>query len=582
MCLYACVTVIGASACSTNEVEVSFVRQYGNSNAPEESFSLYKGTSSSGTLILSKQGTEADNDMLISYPICIELNQSYYIEFNDSSNNGWNGNSYVHILYEDNSIYQGRLTSGNFNSDTFIYSTNSCSSNEIEATLIRKYGYNYASEELFKLYKGTSSNGILILSKQGISINDNKQYSYSICIERDQSYYVEYHVAGNNGWDSNSYIQVMNGDITIYQGRLVSGNLSTDTFNYPSCQSTEVEAILMRQYGGNAVEELFSIYKGTTSNDPLLMSKQGMSINNNKQYMHSICIEPNQSYYIEYNDSGNNGWDSNSYIQIVNGDITIFDGKLSIGSSGSATFNYPSCQSTEVEAILIRQYSTNSNQELFRLYKGTSSNDPLLMSRQGTNSNINKLYKYSICIERDQSYYIQYQDSGSNGWDSSSYVQIMNGGNTIFNGRLASGSSGYDIFTTTSMFSTPQTQWKYSDFPQFNKEWTKSSFNDNSWSTATTGSFPSFTSTTRYYRFTGTVSNRDSISTLYSFINNRYGFVLYIEGTEIYRYHMPSGSISFMTPATESDGTYYVSVSANKFALPQSGPFVIAYEVQLP
>lgn len=198
MCLYACVTVIGASACSTNEVEVSFVRQYGNSNAPEESFSLYKGTSSSGTLILSKQGTEADNDMLISYPICIEPNQSYYIEFNDSSNNGWNGNSYVHILYEDNSIYQGRLTSGNFNSDTFIYSTNSCSSNEIEATLIRKYGYNYASEELFKLYKGTSSNGILILSKQGISINDNKQYSYSICIERDQSYYVEYHVASKD------------------------------------------------------------------------------------------------------------------------------------------------------------------------------------------------------------------------------------------------------------------------------------------------------------------------------------------------------------------------------------------------
>ncbi len=439
---------------------------------------------------------------------------------------------------------------------------------------------------MFKLYKGTSTSGTLIISKQGYSYDERRQYSYSICIERDQFYYIEYQDSYSNGWNSGSYIQIMNGDNNIFfEGRLANYSSGSDTFIYKSCQSNEIEATLIRQYGSyDAYRESFRIYKGTSTSGTLIMSKQGYGAYNNRQYSYSICIEPNQSYYIQYQDSYGDGWNSGSYIQIMNGDnIIFFEGRLASGSSGSDTFIYKSCQSNEIEATLIRQYYGNAQQESFSLYKGTSTSGTLIMSKQGTSSYNNRQYSYSICIEPNQSYYIQYQDSDGDGWYSSSYVQIMNGGNTIFNGRLASGSSGYDIFTTTSMFSTPQTQWKYSDFPQFNKEWTKSSFNDNSWSTATTGSFPSFSSTTtRYYRFTGTVSNRDSISTLYSFINNRYGFVLYIEGTEIYRYHMPSGSISFMTPATESDGTYYVSVSANKFTLPQSGPFVIAYEVHLP
>ena len=69
------------------------------------------------------------------------------------------------------------------------------------------------------------------------------------------------------------------------------------------------------------------------------------------------------------------------------------------------------------------------------------------------------------------------------------------------------------------------------------------------------------------------MENRDSITTLYSIINNRQGFVLYIQG---------SGLVTPTTPATLYDGTYYVRVSANKFILPQSGPFVLAYEVHLP
>ena len=80
------------------------------------------------------------------------------------------------------------------------------------------------------------------------------------------------------------------------------------------------------------------------------------------------------------------------------------------------------CTSNEIEATVIRQYSTRSFQESFTLYKGASSEGVQILSKQGTDSDINKQYQYSICIERDQTYYIEYSDSGNSGWERKSYV----------------------------------------------------------------------------------------------------------------------------------------------------------------
>ena len=117
-----------------------------------------------------------------------------------------------------------------------------CTSNEIEATVIRQYSTR-SFQESFTLYKGASSEGVQILSKQGTDSDINKQYQYSICIERDQTYYIEYSDSGNNGWDRKSYVQIMNESHTIYKGSLGKGSSSgSDTFIYPSCQPNEVEA----------------------------------------------------------------------------------------------------------------------------------------------------------------------------------------------------------------------------------------------------------------------------------------------------------------------------------------------------
>ena len=248
-----------------------------------------------------------------------------------------------------------------------------------------------------------------------------------------------------------------------------------------ACQSNEIEATFLKRYSDYAYQETVNLYKGDPSSGNLIMTIQGYFYNDWKQYAYPFCLERDQSYYIEYYDSGNNGWSSGSCVQIIIGNTILFDGSLGSGSGGHDIFVYPFCQSDELEITLIRQYGPHPAEESFSLYKGTSSSDILVTSKQGANYNNGIRYQYTICMERDQSYYIEYHDSGCNGWDSGSSVQLLNGQNVVFEGRLESGESGSDLLTTASIIlSTPQTLWKYTDFPQFNKEWTKSSFNDNS------------------------------------------------------------------------------------------------------
>ena len=181
------------------------------------------------------------------------------------------------------------------------------------------------------------------------------------------------------------------------------------------------------------------------------------------------------------------------------------------------------------------------------------------------------------------------KDSYGDGWGSSNnaaHLSLYLGGARIFWGNIPYlvGRTSTSVIKTfeVSVFASPLSEWKYTDVPQTSNAWTQSNFNDAGWSTAAAGSFSDFTATTRYYRFTGSLTNRATIPAIYASINTTYGFVHYVQGTEVYRYYMPSGDISPTTASTEAYEPHYVAVSSNKFLLPASGSFVIAYEVHLP
>ena len=241
------------------------------------------------------------------------------------------------------------------------------------------------------------------------------------------------------------------------------------------------------------------------------------------------------------------------------------------------------CTYPELKVLVTRRFTINAYQEGFTIYKGTSTAGEYIVGYRGNDADTLTTKYFIVCLEQGQTYLIDLYDENALGWHEGSNLLLTFRDMKIYRCRTTQASlHNYDLFTVNFDFlSIPQTSWKYIDVPQTNNDWTTQSYNDDQWNTATAGSFPEFTSTTRYYRFTGYVENRDIIPTIYSSITNRYGFVYYLQGTEVYRYHMTNGTITSSTYATESDGTYPVTVSANRFLLPEQGTFVIAYEVHL-
>ena len=140
-----------------------------------------------------------------------------------------------------------------------------------------------------------------------------------------------------------------------------------------ACQSNEIEATFLKRYSDYAYQETVNLYKGDPSSGNLIMTIQGYFYNDWKQYAYPFCLKRDQSYYIEYYDSGSDGWSSGSCVQIIISNTILFDGSLGSGSGGHDIFVYPSCQSDELEITLIRQYGPHPAEESFSLYKGTST-----------------------------------------------------------------------------------------------------------------------------------------------------------------------------------------------------------------
>ena len=111
--------LIGFAACASNEKQVTLIRQYGDLGANEESFSIYKGTSSSGKYIYGHSYGYGNQE--ITTVVCLEPGETYYVSYYDSVGNGWYHGSHVEIKDGDHTIYQSGGIIGSSGSDTFLF-----------------------------------------------------------------------------------------------------------------------------------------------------------------------------------------------------------------------------------------------------------------------------------------------------------------------------------------------------------------------------------------------------------------------------------------------------------------------------
>ena len=225
--------------------------------------------------------------------------------------------------------------------------------------------------------------------------------------------------------------------------------------------------------------------------------------------------------------------------------------------------HYSSVRVKWVESCLVSlvfsDLTCEDNQNYVKFYKksGYSASDESFVIKDGnaivytspTFEN-DKLRTLEACLpsSTNNQYILEMKDSGNNRWAYNSYLEVVGvNGNTIFKSFMIELS--LEVYPL-SLYSpiNKSAVWKFSQ--SATGAWTTPSFADSTWTEMTPASSTTAVSGTQYFRksFIG-ISGMAAVEMQYKY---RAGIVAYINGVEVFRDNMPSGSVTSSTLATGS------------------------------
>ncbi|KAK8811557.1 hypothetical protein WA158_003291 [Blastocystis sp. Blastoise] len=217
------------------------------------------------------------------------------------------------------------------------------------------------------------------------------------------------------------------------------------------------------------------------------------------------------------------------------------------------------CQLDEQEITLKRHYTYFSKDEYLEIREGNQPDSPIVFSLQGKSEDIYKDYVFQFCA-KPVLHTIIMKDYTGTGWGELDYPSWFDlYANDVFLDRYSmnyvDGGSYYEDsdFITFVKGKDFGSEWYYSDIPQIDTKWSESIPSD--WTLATRETTTEQKTITRYYIQKIDISY--SFEELLSFMVSLYtkaGYVLYINGHEIFRYKMNEGNLNGTIPATKPNG----------------------------
>ena len=421
--------------------------------------------------ILTVGGIRNRNNKFFSYSFCYGPNKQYNIFMQTTSEAAWEKNSFVQVTRGDEVIIKTFMDYSRIGADFFYYHP-PCTSSEIEATVTRYYGSKSSGDESFDVYKGDVESGVVVFHGKGEARSNFVTSAYPICIEPEQKYSIVYHSKNKDGWskDNNrgfSNVKISIGDALLYGGHMASGGEKEESFVYrTACAENEIEATVRRRYGSYPLYEPFRVFKGEVDEGNHVLSLYGNSEDQNQTRVYSMCIEKGQEYSTLYYTSHDDGWTNNgvyeSSVSITDGNNLLESGSLSDWNSGySGSFSYPrSCKSNEIPATLVRQYGDLAHREYFELFKGEEENDSFLFGIYGMNDDIDKALNYTICIEQNSTYIVNYGSDDMKTWNSNSNIDIQYLDITLFHNSYHNTTIPSETFTVNLPTCAADDEWK--------------------------------------------------------------------------------------------------------------------------
>ena len=248
--------------CSSSKVLVTFNR-ITKSYSSQESFKLYQGSVTSGTLLFT-QPTILDNQSY-TWRICLSSG-IHTIQLLDSGSNGWTSNSIVK-LYINDILY-----------DTYQLSSGSSTTYQFTITEVSTFTYPYSS---------------IILVK-------NKPFSITPSISGTTNSFSVSSGSLPSGLSLNSNTGVISGtptNVNSYSATIKAiSHINYKTFslsfsvvsNPTSCSSSKVFVTFNRITTTFATEESFKIYQGSSTSGSLVFTQP--SVFDDQSYTWNACL----------------------------------------------------------------------------------------------------------------------------------------------------------------------------------------------------------------------------------------------------------------------------------------------------
>ena len=275
------------SSCSSSKVLVTFNR-ITKIYASEESFKLYQGSTTSGSLVYTQP--TIFNNQSYTWNTCLSTG-TYTMLLTDSYGDAWSSNSLLSFSYSAyNAIGNYRLLSGS--SISFQFSV-----------LYPPFYYPY-------------TNFILLV---------NQQYLIPPLVADSSSYSVT-----QGSLPSGLSLNTSNGRITGTPTSVISNCSATITSsssysttstqllfttitNNTMCLGDTIQVTLIRTSKTNSYRESFQIHQGSTSS-PIVYTQP--SIFDNQQVVWSVCLQKTL-HSIKLTTTGTSGWTGGSTLQVL-------------------------------------------------------------------------------------------------------------------------------------------------------------------------------------------------------------------------------------------------------------------------
>ncbi|KAK8797378.1 hypothetical protein WA158_004586 [Blastocystis sp. Blastoise] len=229
-------------------------------------------------------------------------------------------------------------------------------------------------------------------------------------------------------------------------------------------------------------------------------------------------------------------------------------------SVGFFYFASAQCATPTVGFTATRNLKMYPAEERWSIYQGTDVSDSgvLIFTNPIVSDNDRGIKTYEVCLQTGAQYTLALWDGYGDGWSSGSTISISIGNHVFFTETLKNGEALKDVKKnipfTLSLTVSPGSTWKTTIAPQVGNTWTQASFADTTWIPLAPGSFPTISTTTRYYRFTTTLTQTGFHAIGLSLKMNS-GYIIYVNGQEASRAGLPIGSVDSNTASLSAENT---------------------------